>query len=83
MNLHSTQQPAIYFLQPHSQEEILPILDTLKQRKIVILNLANLKPNQAQKVADLMAGCNCAIDGTTTWIAKQTFLYAPRNVLVN
>ncbi len=80
MNFQSTQQATIYFLKPRSQEEILPILDTLKQRKTVILNLAYLKPHQARRAADLMAGCSCAIDGTSTWIGKQTLLYTPSNV---
>ena len=82
MSLHSTQQTALYFLEPQSQEEILPILDTLKQRKTVILNLAYLQPHQARQAADLMAGCSCAIDATTTWVGKQTFLYTPSNVSV-
>ena len=83
MGLHSTQHTAIYFIEPRSPEEILPILNTLKQRKTVILNLANLQPRQAQQIADMMAGCSCAIDGTSIKIGKQTFVYAPRNVSVN
>ncbi|HHP7232879.1 MAG TPA: cell division protein SepF [Xenococcaceae cyanobacterium] len=83
MNLQSTSQAAIYFHEPQSQKEILSILETLKQRKTVILNLEHLQPQQAQQAADLIAGCSCAIDGTSTWIGKQTFLYTPSNVIVS
>ncbi len=83
MHFPSKNKTAIYVLQPQCQEEILSILETLKQRKTVILNLESLQPLQAQRAADLMAGCSCAIDGKTTWIDKQTFLYTPKNVVLN
>ena len=83
MDLQSTNRTTIYYAKPQSQEEILSVLEILKQRQTVILNLEKLEPHQARQAADLMAGCSCAIDGKSIRIDRQTFLYAPRNILVN
>lgn len=82
MNLPATESFSIFVLEPKSQSEIMSALQKLKERYTVLVNLARLEPLLARQAADLMAGCTCAIEGKTTWIGKQTYLYTPSNVNV-
>ena len=83
MNFPSTESSPIFLLEPNSQAEIMSAMQKLKERYIVIVNLAHLEPERARQAADMMAGCSCAIEGKTTWLGKQTYMYTPNNIYVN
>ncbi len=82
MSLATPAKTSIFILEPHSKEDIIPALKTLKDRQTVILNLAGLQPNQARQAADMLSGCSCATDGKSTWIDEQTYLFTPHNIRV-
>ena len=83
MNFPATESSPIFLFEPKSPEEIMSAMQKLKERYIVIVNLAHLESTQARQAADMMAGCTCAIEGKTTWLGKQTYLYTPNNVDVD
>lgn len=70
----------IVILEFRSEDETQKALDILRQRKSVILQLARLKPEKAQRVVDWMAGGTYAINGQTLWLGEQTFLFVPPSV---
>ena len=83
MNFPSTESSPIFLLEPKSQVEIMSAMQKLKERYIVIVNLTHLESDRARQAADMMAGCSCAIEGKTTWLGKQTYMYTPNNVDIN
>ena len=82
MSLASPTKTSIFILQPQSKEDIIPALQTLKERQTIILNLAGFQPNHARQAADMLSGCSCATDGESTWIDEQTYLFTPHNIRV-
>ena len=82
MDISSSEYSSIFFIEPESQDDIMSALQKLKERYTVVLNLAKLEASYAQQAADMMAGCSCAIEGTTTWVGNQTYLYTPNHVMV-
>lgn len=66
----------------YSIQETRQILELVQERKTVILILDKLPLNQAQRVADWVAGGTCAIDGRTFWIGEMTFMFVPNQVSV-
>lgn len=83
MSINVREYTPIFFIEPESQDDIRTALQKLKERNTVVLNLSKLETAFAKQAADMMAGCSCAIEGSTTWIGDKTYLYAPNNVLVN
>ena len=65
-----------------SIEDTPQALMALQERKMVIVNLARLDSEEAQRVVDWVAGGTYAIDGQTFWLGERTFLFAPSSVQV-
>ena len=63
-------------------EETVTAINSLRDRKTVILNLEALDKQEAQRVVDWMAGSAFAIHGQTVWIENKTFLFVPHCVEV-
>lgn len=82
MSINIREYTSIFFIEPESQDDIRTALQKLKERHTVVLNLSKLESSSAKQAADMMAGCSCAIEGTTTWIGQKTYLYTPNDVNV-
>lgn len=83
MSITVREYTPIFFIEPECQDDIRTALQKLKERNTVVLNLSRLETSSAKQAADMMAGCSCAIEGTTTWVGEQTYLYTPNNVMVH
>lgn len=81
INLHqSKKQMKLILLEPQSFDECPKIVDNLKNRKPVILNLEKLDADLARKVFDFISGAVYALDGNVQKVANNIFLFAPDNV---
>lgn len=83
MDFPISEHPPIFFLEPESQLDIMSALQKLKERYTVVMNLEKLDSSLAKQASDMMAGCTCAIEGKSTWLGKDTYMYTPNNVNVN
>lgn len=72
----------VVVIELQSEENTPQVLQVLRERKPVVLNLTQIDASKAQRIADCVAGFVCAIDGHTTWLGEQTFLFAPSYVQV-
>ncbi|WP_041237881.1 cell division protein SepF [Gloeothece citriformis] len=63
-------------------EEVLPVMETLRDRQTVIVNLEKLNPSKIQRVIDWISGCTQAIDGQVIWLGELSFMFAPSTVKV-
>jgi len=64
---------------PISYEDTQNIIDNLKSRKPVIVNMEELELDCAQRILDFMAGAIYAINGTIYKISRGIFVVAPTN----
>lgn len=80
VNIHSNSQMKVVIHQPNEFDETATIVDNLKNRKPVIINLENLDPDLARKIFDFCSGALYALDGQIQKVSKGIFILAPSNV---
>lgn len=80
VNIHTTTQMKVVIYEPGEFEEASSIVDNLKNRKPVIINLENLEQDLAKKIFDFLNGAVYALDGNIQKVSKGIFILAPNNV---
>jgi cell division inhibitor SepF len=70
-------------IEPRSFEESLEIVNSLRQKKSVILNLHLLDREQSQRIVDFLSGATHAIDGNQQKIGEGVFIFTPNNVAIS
>lgn len=73
----------VVVIEPHSFEEMPQVIQTLRERKSVVLNLNVMEPEEAQRAVDFVAGGTYAIDGHQERIGESIFLFTPNSVKVS
>lgn len=66
--------------EPTGFEECPKLVDNLKTRKPVIINLENLETDVARKIFDFLSGATYALNGNVQKVANNIFIFAPENV---
>ncbi len=82
---HPSAAPSseVLVIEPRQFEESLEIVEHLRGRKSVLLNLHMLDNEQSQRVVDFLSGACWAIDGHQQRIGDGVFLFAPSTVVIN
>jgi len=80
VNIHTTTQMKVVIYEPSDFEEAPSIVDNLKNRKPVVINLENLEQELAKKIFDFLNGAVYALDGNIQKVSKGIFILAPNNV---
>ncbi len=76
----NTQKAQVVVIEPRAFEEALEIIEHLRTKKSVILNLHMLDTAQSQRVVDFLSGATHAIDGNQQRIGDGVFIFTPNNV---
>lgn len=66
--------------QPQTYEDTQTIIDNLKLRKSVIVNLESMDIETGQRVLDFVSGAIYSIDGSIRKVSKGIFLLAPSGI---
>ncbi len=66
--------------EPRAYSESSQIVDYLKNRNTVIVNLKRVTPEQAKRIVDFLAGSLYAMNGNLQKLGGGIFLCAPNNV---
>lgn len=72
----------VVVVEPRSFEEMPQVIQALRERKSVVLNLTIIDPDEAQRAVDFVAGGTYAIDGHQERIGESIFLFTPSCVQV-
>ena len=72
----------VIVVEPRAFEEMADVLQTLRDRKTVVMNLTLMDPADAQRSVDFVAGGTYAIDGHQERIGENIFLFTPSCVSV-
>jgi cell division inhibitor SepF len=83
---HPSAQAAsseVMVIEPRTFDESVEIVDQLRSRKSVLLNLHLLDNEQSQRIVDFLSGATHAIDGHQQRIGDGVFLFAPSSVVIS
>jgi len=67
-------------IEPRAFDECPRLVDNLKGRKPVIVNLEKLESDTARKIFDFLSGATYALNGNVQKVANNIFVFAPENV---
>jgi cell division inhibitor SepF len=73
----------VIVMEPRAFEEMPQVIQALRERKSVVLNLTMMDPDQAQRAVDFIAGATYTIDGHQERIGESIFLFTPSCVQVS
>jgi cell division inhibitor SepF len=75
-----TAQFKIIVIEPKGFDECPKLVDNLKSRKPVIINLEKIETDTARKIFDFLSGATYALNGNVQKIANNIFVFLPENV---
>ena len=75
-----TNQFKMVVIEPKSFDESPKLVDNLKAKKPVIINLEKLESDTARKIFDFLSGATYALNGNVQKIANNIFVFVPENV---
>jgi len=78
-----TPQSEVVVIEPRSFDEALDIVEELRCRRSVLLNLQYLDSEQSQRVVDFLSGATHALDGHQQRVGQGVFIFAPNNFTIN
>ena len=70
----------VIVVEPRSFDDAATIVQHLKDRKIVMLNLHLLDKEQSQRTIDFVCGASQALNGSPKKVGDLVFVFAPSNV---
>ena len=70
----------IMVIEPKAFDECPQLVDSLKNRMPVIINLENIENDTARKIFDFLSGATYALNGNVQKIAQNIFVFLPENV---
>lgn len=83
VSLHTGKGLKIIVSEPERFEEAQALADHLKNRRQVILNFENTRPEVSQKIIDFISGAVYALDGHSQPLGQNIFLFAPSSVEIS
>ena len=75
-----TSRFKIVVIEPKAFDECPKLVDSLKARKPVIINLERIENDTARKIFDFLSGATYALGGNVQKIAQNIFVFLPENV---
>ena len=79
----NTNQFKLVVIEPKIFDECPKLVDNLKARKPVIINLEKAESDTARKIFDFLSGATYALNGNVQKVANNIFIFAPENVDVH
>ncbi len=73
----------VVVVEPRSFDDAATIVQHLKDRKIVMLNLHLLDKEQSQRTIDFVCGASQALNGCPKKVGDLVFVFAPSNVTLS
>ena len=83
VELQSAKNIKLVVLGPKSYEDVQAIVDHLRARRPVVVNLEGAEPRVRVRILDFLSGAAYALGGRNQRVSDLIFLVAPANVDVN
>lgn len=83
VSIKTNSNPKVQLKKPREFQEIMEVVDSVKSRRIVVINLLDVEQKMAQRMIDYLVGACYALNGSFEEISKSIYLVAPESVDVN
>jgi len=83
VNIHTATSMKLSIHEPLNYEDAPKIIDDLKKRKTVVVNLEQLEPGIKRQIFDFINGGIYSLEGTIQKVSTDIFVLAPANVEVD
>ena len=80
LSVASTNAFKLVLIEPKSFDECPKLVDGLKGRRPIIINLEKIETETAKKIFDFLSGATYALNGSVQKIANNIFIFAPESV---
>ena len=80
VSIATTTQMKVVVISIERFDEAKEVVDHLRNKKPVVVNLEKLDKELSRRVIDIISGASYALEGSTQKVAKGIFLVAPYNV---
>lgn len=67
-------------IEPDGFDECPKLVDSIKSKKPIIINLERIESDTARKIFDFLSGATYALNGNVHKVANNIFVFAPENV---
>lgn len=82
-NIHTNNNIKLVIHEPAKYEDIAKVIDDVKNRKPVVLNLLQMDIEEKRKAFDFTSGAIYTLEGNIQKVAKDIFILAPNNVEID
>ncbi|MPN60581.1 Cell division protein SepF [bioreactor metagenome] len=82
VNIHTASTAKVVISKPMNYDEGTAIVDNLKNRRIVIVNVTGVEQKVGHKILDFLIGAIYALEGGLQQVEKGVFILTPSNVEV-
>lgn len=72
----------VVFCTPNSYEDIQKLIDSLKKKQSLIVDVSDLDPKNTQRYLDFLSGAIYALNGSYQKIDNKKFYFAPQGVSI-
>lgn len=79
---NGTTNLKLIVIEPRNFEEASKLVDNLKSKKPIIVNLEKLETETAKQIFDFLSGAIYALEGSVTKVTSNIFIFTPSNVRV-
>ena len=76
----TSNQLKMLVIEPRDFDECPKLVDSLKAKKPVIINLEKIESDVARKIFDFLSGATYALNGNVQKVANNIFVFAPDNI---
>lgn len=80
VNIHATTQLKVVLLKPERWEAAPEIVDHLREKRTVVLNLEAVNKDIGRRLLDFVSGAAYASEGKVKKVAINTYIVTPFNV---
>ena len=80
VSIAGTNAFKLVVIEPKSFDECPKLVDSLKGRRPVIINLEKIETETAKKIFDFLSGATYALNGNVKKVANNIFIFAPESV---
>lgn len=83
VNIHTNSNMKLVVHEPLSYEDAPKVIDDLKMRKTVVINLEGLELETKKQIFDFINGGLYSLEGNIQKVTKDIFVVAPNNVEID
>lgn len=83
LHTHTNANAKVMIYEPKAYSEVTAIIEELKNRKLIVINMLGLEGEVKSNVFHCLSGAIYAMEGDMQKVAKDIFVLAPNNVEVD